>query len=48
VLLKSNAGDTGSNQRFAQDARAASSLNHHNIVTIYDIGNDNGIDYLAM
>src|SRR6516162_1998661 len=40
--------DEESKRRFAQEAKTASSLNHQNIVTIYDIGNDNGVDYLAM
>ncbi len=34
--------------RFMQEARAASSLNHSNIVTIHDIGKDGDADYIAM
>ena len=35
-------------RRFAQEARAASALNHPNIVHIYDIDAQDGIDYIAM
>ena len=34
--------------RFIQEAKAASSLQHPNIVTIYEIGAQQGIDYMAM
>ena len=35
-------------QRFIQEAKAASSLNHPNIITIYDIGAADSVDYIAM
>src|ERR1051325_4089571 len=35
-------------QRFVQEAKAASALNHPHIVTIYDIDRDDGVDYIAM
>jgi Tol biopolymer transport system component len=34
-------------KRFEMEARAISSLNHPNIVTIYDVGNFEGINYIA-
>ena len=35
-------------RRFEQEARAASSLNHPNIVAIYDVGRSESIAYIAM
>src|ERR1051326_3000680 len=35
-------------QRFDREARAISSLNHANICTLYDVGHQDGIDYLIM
>ena len=34
--------------RFIQEAKAASALNHPNIITIYDISAADGVDYIAM
>jgi serine/threonine protein kinase len=35
-------------QRFVQEARAASALNHPNIVTVHDIDRADGVDFIAM
>src|SRR5216684_7172127 len=35
-------------QRFDREARAISSLSHPNICTLYDVGHQDGIDYLVM
>jgi serine/threonine protein kinase len=48
VLRADAAHDSDWRRRFVQEAKAASTLNHPNIVTIYDIDSDDGLDFIAM
>jgi serine/threonine protein kinase len=48
VLPGHLSGHSGVRQRFEREAKAVSSLNHPNICTLHDVGNEGGIDYLVM
>ncbi len=48
VLPRDKVADQERKRRFLQEARAASALTHPNIVTLHDIANDSGVDYLVM
>jgi len=47
-ILPPDVASAESLRRFEQEARAASSLNHPNIVAIYDVGRVESIAYIAM
>jgi Tol biopolymer transport system component len=47
ILPASFSSDPDRMQRFAQESRAAAALNHPNILSIYDIGDDRGIPYVV-
>src|SRR6266404_56749 len=48
VLPKNFSSDGNLRERFEREARAISSLNHPNICTLYDVGKQNGMDYLVL
>ncbi len=48
VLPPERVADRERKRRFVQEAKAASSLNHPNIVAIHDIAADDGVDFIVM
>jgi serine/threonine protein kinase len=48
VLPSEKVADSERKRRFVQEAKAASALNHPNIVHIYDIAEADGIQFIAM
>jgi serine/threonine protein kinase len=48
ILPAHLSGNPEAKQRFDREARAISSLNHPNICTLYDVGHQDGMDYLVM
>src|ERR1700680_1422322 len=48
ILAPEFATDSERLRRFEQEARAASALNHPNIISIYEIGRDGAGSYIAM
>jgi serine/threonine protein kinase len=48
VLPPDQVVDADRKRRFVQEAKAASALNHPNIVTVYDFGCDGDTDFIVM
>lgn len=48
ILPAELSADTSRKQRFEREAKVISSLNHPNICVLYDVGNQNGTEYLVM
>ena len=48
ILPPEYAADPERRSRLLREARAASALNHPNIVGIHEAGSDNGVDFIAM
>lgn len=48
VLRERLARDVNARQRFLREARAAGGLSHPNIVTVFDVGQNDGLPFLAM
>ena len=48
ILQRAVGDDRASRERFEREARAASSLNHPHICTVFDVGRDGEVDFLVM
>ena len=48
VLPEHRAADEEARARLEREARSVSSLSHPNICALYDLGHENGVDYLVM
>ncbi len=48
VLPSAYSNDPALKSRFELEAKAISHLNHPHICALYDVGNQNGVEYLVM
>src|ERR1700737_3090317 len=48
ILPSQFTADPVSKQRFDREAKAISGLNHPNICTLYDVGHQDGVDFIVM
>ena len=48
VLPRALSEDADRLARFEQEARSASALNHPNVITIYDVGREGDVAFIAM
>src|SRR5215471_1532134 len=47
-LRPESAGDERASRRFIREAQAAATLDHPNICSVYEVGRDDGLDYIVM
>src|ERR1700758_1308634 len=48
ILPGGLSADAARKQRFEREAKTISGLNHPNICVLYDVGSQDGVDYLVM